>query len=586
MSIPIGRQALPDTPGAGTVFVQEQFIDLFLKQNNRAQSGILLCSFCIFLLLLLRIHNVWPYIWITAVVVVSGIRFIFANRWIERARRPLAVIVGLMLINSVLIVLPVSGFPMLADIDRAFISVVLISIATASVAATNGYKGLYLCFAAPLLVALGLGWAVYAGSVDESQWVRWGIAGLTVIYLIYLMKLGSDQNRVFVESCRIRFAERSTNSRLTTALEEAKLATLAKSRFLAAASHDLRQPLHTIGVLLAAMGLRNLDDRSREIVLMLTNVSRSLSGQLDGLLDISKLDAGVMTTDLRPHRLDQIVKAHVAQIAHNGQENGLYVRAHCTQPVVVMTDMHLMQRVLSNLTGNALKFTRHGGIDVSLQELNGQAVLEVADSGIGIAQEHQQLVFQEFYQVGNPERDRSVGLGLGLAIAQRICVLLGIDIQLVSSAGQGTRFILTIPCIENESMHSAPAPLQAPLNFRQLSVLVVDDEIDVRVGMRLLLEELGCNVILAESVAQAVVCAREHRIEMVISDLRLRNLETGFDAIAQVRALQPHVYPLLISGDTAPERLQQAHASGIAFLHKPVAVDALIKHLQNVGSLT
>jgi signal transduction histidine kinase len=586
MSTPIGRHALPDTPDAGTVFVQEQFIDLFLKQNNRAQSGILLCSFCIFLLLLLRIHNVWPYIWIAVVAIVSGIRFIFANRWIERARRPLAVIVGLMLINSVLIGLPVSGFPMLADIDRAFISVVLISIATASVAATNGYKGLYLCFAAPLLVALGLGWAAYAGSGDESQWVRWGIAGLTVIYLIYLMKLGSDQSRVFVESCRIRFAERSINSRLTTALDEAKLATLAKSRFLAAASHDLRQPLHTIGVLLAAIGLRNLDDRSREIVQMLTNVSRSLSGQLDGLLDISKLDAGVMTTDLRPHRLDQVVKAHVAQIAHIGQENGLYVRAHCTQPVVVMTDMHLMQRVLSNLTGNALKFTRHGGIDVSLRELNGQAVLEVADSGIGIAQEHQQLVFQEFYQVGNPERDRSVGLGLGLAIAQRICVLLGIDIQLVSASGQGTRFILTIPCIENESMHSAPAPLQEPLNFRQLSVLVVDDEIDVRVGMRLLLEELGCNVILAESVAQAVACARQHRIEMVISDLRLRNLETGFDAIAQVRALQPHVYPLLISGDTAPERLLQAHASGIAFLHKPVAVDALIKHLQNVGSLT
>jgi signal transduction histidine kinase len=569
-----------------SAFVQEQFIDLFLKQNNRAISAILLSSFLVYLLLLLRIHEAWPPIWIGAVVVISFLRFSFTKRWVKSSRQPISIIIGLMLLNSMIFICPLVSFSRLADIDRAFITVVLIAVATASVAATNGFKGIFLWFSAPLLIPLGLSWAIYSSGANDSPWVRWGIAGLTLLYLIYLMKLGNDQSRVFIDSCSIRYAEQAHNTRLKLALDEAKLATLAKSRFLAAASHDLRQPLHTMGVLLAAIGLRNLDERSREIVQMLSTVSNSLSGQLDGLLDISKLDAGVMTPDLRPHRLDQIIKAHAEQITSTAQDKNLHVRVDCPQSVVVLTDIHLVQRLLSNLTSNALKFTHMGGIDISLRLHDNQAVLDVADSGIGIAREHQELVFQEFYQVSNPERDRTVGLGLGLAIVERICALLSIGIRLVSTPGQGCRFILTMPCIGNELLHAVPAATAKPLNFRQLSVLVVDDEVDVRQGMRLLLEELGCTVALAGDSAQAVACAGQHRFEIIISDFRLRQTETGLDVIQQVRAIQPHIYPLLISGDTAPDRMRQAHETGIAFLHKPVALDALIEHLQNVGSLT
>ncbi len=578
--------ALANTVDERSAFVQAQFIALFLKQNNRAISAMLLCSFLVFLLLLFKIQEAWPPIWMAAVAGICLMRLLFTKRWVQSSAQPMPIIIGLMLLNSMVFVCPLVSFSRLADIDRAFITVVLLSVATASVAATNGYRGVFLWFAAPLLIPLGLSWVIHSIGTDDSQWVRWGIAGLTLLYLIYLMKLGDDQNGVFIESCSIRYAEQAHNTRLKLALDEAKLATLSKSRFLAAASHDLRQPLHTMGVLLAAIGLRNLDERSREIVQMLSTVSKSLSGQLDGLLDISKLDAGVMTPDLRPHRLDQIIKAHAEQITSTAQDKNLHTRVDCPQSVVVLTDIHLVQRLLSNLTSNALKFTQVGGIDISLTLHDNQAVLEVADSGIGIAREHQELVFQEFYQVSNPERDRAVGLGLGLAIVERICALLNIGIRLVSSPGQGCRFILTMPCIGNELLHAEPAATAKPLNFRQLSVLVVDDEVDVRQGMRLLLEELGCAVALAGDSAQAVACAKQHRFEIIISDFRLRQTETGLDAIEQVRAIQPHIYPLLISGDTAPDRMRQTHETGIAFLHKPVALDALIKHLQNVGSLT
>ena len=567
-------------------FVRDQFIDLFLKQNKRAQSGLLLCSMLIFALLLLKINSVWVYVWFVSVVGISLSRFVCTDKWVLSARRPLEVIARLLVLNGVALMVPVLFFGRLSDIDHAFITIVLTAAVTASVATTNGYQRIFLWYAIPLFVPLSLAWGIYTKPADGAQWVGWGVGGLLIVYLVFLIKLASDVDRVFSESCYIRFAEKALNNRLVSALDEAKQATTAKSRFLAAASHDLRQPLHTMGVLLAAIGLRDLDGRSREIVNMLGSVSNSLAGQLDGLLDISKLDAGVVAADMRQHRLDKIVNAHAQQVEPIGRERGLYTTVYCEQRITVCTDMYLLQRVLSNLTTNAFKFTTNGGISLSLKKIQDQAVLEIADTGLGIGQEHQELIFQEFYQIGNHERDRSVGLGLGLAIVRRICALMNINVELVSSLGQGTRFILTIPCVEDECLQSAPIALQEPEKLRQLSVLVVDDEADIRQGMRLLLDELGCTVALAAGVKQAVACATQQKFDVIISDFRLRNMETGVDAIQKVRALQPNIYPLLISGDTDSARLAQAHSTGIALLHKPVAVNELLTHLKKVESTT
>jgi CheY-like chemotaxis protein/nitrogen-specific signal transduction histidine kinase len=395
--------------------------------------------------------------------------------------------------------------------------------------------------------------------------------------------LGKDLFSVFNESCHIRFSESEKNQKLILALDEAKNASLAKTRFLASASHDLRQPMHTIGVLLAALRLRTLDERSREIVEVLGTVNDSLSSQLDGLLDISKLDAGVVTPDLQVYKLGDLVRAHVAKITLSDEKEKLYVHVHAATDVLVKTDIVLFERVLMNLTGNAIKFTEQGGIDITISATDEKVILEVADTGIGIASNFQNLVFQEFYQVGNAERDRTAGLGLGLSIVKRICSLLNIHIHLISAIGQGSRFVMTMPLVRNTDFISMKKTTQETIHLPVMTALVVDDEIDIRTGMRLLLEELGCKVVLADGIDQAVAAAKVHQFDVIFSDYRLRGDENGIDAIGHVRVVQPGVDAVLITGDTAPERLRSAQNANIEMLHKPVSFEAILKQLRKTA---
>ena len=560
-------------------FVRDQFVILFLQQNKRAQSGLLLCGVLIFLLLRHRISGPLPWAWLALVVVISSVRFTFTDRLVQRGSAPLRMVAGLLFLTGIGLMLPVLAFDVFSDVDRAFVTIVLLATATASVATSSGYRALFLWFAAPMLLPLSLAW-ILAAPEGGSPWVTRGMGGLIAIYLAFLVALGRDAFRVFDESCRIRFAERTLNRRLAFALEDAHQASQAKTRFLAAASHDLRQPLHAIGVLVATMGLRKLDDRTREIVQMLGVVNQSLSGQLDGLLDVSKLDAGIVKPDLQTHRIDQIIAEHVVAISASAQQKGLYIRAHGDAPVLVLTDLHLLQRLLGNLTNNALKFTHSGGIDLFVTQGDGMVCIDVIDTGIGIAPEHQHLIFQEFYQVGNSERDRANGLGLGLSIVQRLCTLLGIDLTLDSVPGQGSRFSLRLPLAAAPRVQTQTEIAPAPSDLTRLDVLVIDDEMDVRQAMRFVLEELGCRVWLADGVAQAREAAQAQQIDMVISDLRLRSQESGLEAVRQVWAVHPQAYALLISGDTAPDRLQQASAAGIPLLHKPVALQELMEQVQ------
>ena len=332
-------------------------------------------------------------------------------------------------------------------------------------------------------------------------------------------------------------------------------------------------------MLVAALGLRKPEGRNKEIIDMLGTVSQSLSGQLDGLLDVSKLDAGILQPALQVVSLTQLVQSHVASMTLLASEKQLYVKVHCPEPVFALTDASLFQRVLSNLTSNAMKFTASGGVEVSVRKQGQHALIEVIDTGLGIDTAQQQLVFQEFYQVGNDERDRSKGLGLGLAIVQRLCALLNIELTLSSNLGEGSRFTLRMQLSDNLPAGLPSVDNESVPGLASLRVLVIDDEADVRAGMQLLLEELGCNVALADDAAQARKEAEAGKVDMVISDFRLNDGASGIEAIRQIQHFYPKAYALLITGDTAPDRLQQAHAANIALLHKPVVLSQLVTHL-------
>jgi signal transduction histidine kinase len=415
-----------------------------------------------------------------------------------------------------------------------------------------------------------------------TDWTELSLAVLIAMYLWLLVGLAANTWHNFSESVQIRFQDRELAAQLRDALAQANQANQAKTRFLAAASHDLRQPLHTIGLLVAALSLRPIEGRDREVVDLLSQVTVALSEQLDQLLDISKLDAGVVDPDRKVVDLGEMLRMHQAEMRAAMEEKGLRAVVDAPAGVRCWTDPALMLRILRNLTENAIKFTQQGQVTLRLRVEQGRACVSVQDTGRGIPASEQAMVFEEFYQVDNAERDRAKGLGLGLSIVRRLCALLGITLQLQSAEGQGTTITLCVP-LEAYDVHATQVPQPTfNQNFTGLSVLVIDDERSVRMGMRVLLEELGCRFAEASSVEEAIRQAQASKPDVILADMRLRNGETGLVAVSGVIAAVGPTPALLISGDTAPDRLQEATRAGIKLLHKPVSLPVLQAELARV----
>jgi signal transduction histidine kinase len=359
------------------------------------------------------------------------------------------------------------------------------------------------------------------------------------------------------------------------ARREAESANVAKSKFLAAVSHDLRQPIHAQGLFLGALALTKLNAHQQEILTSANAASRSSVEMLNTLLDFSRIEAGVVEPNVQSFRLQPLLNKIEREFESQADEKGIAYRSRETA-LVVHSDPMLVELILRNLVSNAIRYTEHGGILVVCRKRGAKAVLEVWDTGIGIAAEHQQTVFREFLQLANPERDRQKGLGLGLAIAHGLARTLKLDISLASTPGRGSVFRLSLPIatelVPIGETHHAQDMMQK-INKR---VLIVDDDEIVRDGMRMLLRDWGCECDVAESIEEALDLARIQAPEMVICDYRLREHRTGIEAIDALRALLGNSLPaILITGDTAPDRLREALASGIPILHKPVCPDQL-----------
>jgi CheY-like chemotaxis protein len=253
---------------------------------------------------------------------------------------------------------------------------------------------------------------------------------------------------------------------------------------------------------------------------------------------------------------------------------GLELTLRCLHDAMVDTDRTLLERIVRNLLDNAIKYTDKGSICMEVSRQNGAYTMSVRDTGRGIHEAEQARVFEEFYQVDNPERDRTKGLGLGLAIVKRLTDLLRIRMDMTSRPGEGTQFRLTMRAAESAQDALAEA---APADARPIAahVLVVDDELEIRIGMRTLLEQMGCRATLADSTQAAVAAAREAKPDLVLADFRLRKGDDGITAVRAVRALYPSMPAILVSGDIAADRLLEAEKAGITLLHKPVPGDTL-----------
>ena len=357
--------------------------------------------------------------------------------------------------------------------------------------------------------------------------------------------------------------------------EQAEEATVAKSRFLASASHDLRQPTHALGMFIARLGQLPLDHQTAELVGNLEASVQAMQDLLDGLLDLSRLEAGAVQAHPVPVSLDTLLAGVAVALRPVAAGKGLRLRLRPTQ-LWGLTDPVLIQRILMNLAHNALRYTERGTVLISCRLADGgsQVRLEVWDSGIGISPEHQTQIFKEFYQVGNSGRDRAYGLGLGLSIVERSAKLLGHPLALRSAAGCGTRISITLPCVAAASQPVQIAAAEPPLlaDATGQRILVIEDDHFAREAMQELLDSWHYRVQAVSSIAQARACITQHGVpDIIVSDYRLGHGDNGLQAIAQLRAMTGRPIPAcLMSGDTDAQLIQAAQAAGLTLLHKPV----------------
>ncbi|MDD5336020.1 MAG: ATP-binding protein [Rhodoferax sp.] len=391
------------------------------------------------------------------------------------------------------------------------------------------------------------------------------------------LQLGLNQMARRLESGRDEMERRiaSATAALREKKEEAETATLAKSRFLAAASHDLRQPTHALGMFVARLQQFAHSAETTHLIKNMENAVLALQDLLDGLLDISRLDAMTVQVQVQPFALADIFDQLGAELTLTALDKGLRLRIRPTK-VWLLSDPTLLHRILLNLLGNALRYTKAGGVLLACRvRADGKrASIEVWDTGIGIAPEHQRAIFKEFYQVGNLERDRGKGMGLGLNIVERTAQLLGHRVQLRSRPGTGTRFSIEVPLLPPGTAMERPGPPQVkPLeDLVGLVVLVIEDDALAREGLVSLLVSWGALVVQAEGLTAAQWQLKDGLLpDLIISDYRLLDGENGIDTVRQLRAAAGRPIPAcLMSGDTDPDLLKAAKDAGLTLLHKPV----------------
>ena len=365
----------------------------------------------------------------------------------------------------------------------------------------------------------------------------------------------------------------------TRALAEADA---AKTRFLAAASHDLRQPLHALNLLVAQMQLETDDTRRRQTGERIASALADINALFDGLLDLSRLDAGTVRCEPRPVALAPLLARVRDAFASDAAGKGLRLHVACAD-VWVRTDPQLLERVLLNLVGNALRFTPRGSVMLAARRAHDGVRLQVRDSGVGIEPSQQQRVFDEYVQLGSRPRLGGEGLGLGLAIVKRLARLLGHALSLRSAPGRGTCFELRLPlaapAIGDGAAAGEPvaAAARAAHDWQGRCLLVLDDDERVQVGTAGLLQAWGCETVCADGLAQAIERLAGRQPDLVIADLHLRRGELGPQAVQQLRAHfgDAALPALLVSGDVGPASREHARLAGLPLLEKPVQPMAL-----------
>lgn len=400
------------------------------------------------------------------------------------------------------------------------------------------------------------------------------LGGMMIVLFLIITKAAFNQQQDAKRATRLLFENMDLIEQLQTQKAIAEKADADKSRFLAAASHDLRQPLHAMQLYLSSVNPTLGLTKQPQVWQGLQRSMDSLHALFNSLLDLSRLDAGMLEPNWQAFSLKALVDGFIEEYIAQAQQKGLQLFLPAPD-VAVCSDPALLETIIRNLLSNAIRYTATGSVTLNWSKHSETTVLlEVIDTGVGIPSGYQQEIFNEYFQINNPERDKNKGLGLGLAIVRRLAKLLRCDISVSSSQVGGATFYLMLPAADTAQPLSRLADqASASQEFSGVNVWIVDDEALVREGMTHLLERWGCQVTAFDGLAEVTAYWRQTQQmpDMVIADYRLRNHENGAQVLTKLSAFfKANVPGLIITGDTSPERLREAQSQGFPLMFKPV----------------
>ena len=414
------------------------------------------------------------------------------------------------------------------------------------------------------------------------------LALLAVAFIAVNLRFALAQNRTLRMALRAQFENAALVERLNHQIELTEQASLDKSRFLAAASHDLRQPLHALSFFGSTLEKRMSQSVDQPLIFNMMRSIEALDKSFNAILDVSKFDAQAVEPRPQAFALRDLFRRLQMSFGGQAEAAGLQLRFK-PGGKIVRSDPLLLERALANLIHNGLNHCRSGGVCVLARHWRGGINIEVWDTGIGIPEAELPKIFGEFYQVANPERDRNKGLGIGLAIVSRVTRLLGHRLTVQSRVDHGSLFRIWVKGSEllEDMGEFAVGSETVPTRIDDArTILFLDDEEAIRASVSEQLRHWGYTVLAVATIeeARSAILNHESVIDIVVSDLRLRDGEDGIHAIVLIRELCGYTVPaVLVTGDTSPDQMQRIHQSGHIVLFKPVPPKELFDVLKGLN---
>ncbi|HET9206246.1 MAG TPA: ATP-binding protein [Burkholderiaceae bacterium] len=565
---------------AGSAIDAER-LRLLCRQTVRAPIGVLVAAGFVAAIMAPHVGAPAAWGWAAAAIGLWTLRAAVAARLLvkpppaHRTPRWIQLMVAAATLSGAVAGASVVVFSGAPPLEWVLMTMVLCAWSAGGVAVSAAVPAAFYGLVTLFLTPLALGW------LASDLPLRLPVAAMIVFFLFYLIVYARDGAALVARALRVGFENeelarqlRSSEAEARAARQRAEEANRAKSRFLAAASHDLRQPLHSLTLLLDHAVRTSEEPKIAQTLRQAARSAESLHELFTGLLDLSRLDAGSLAPEVKPLSLNKVLERIDNDYRPLAQGKGLaFECGHST--AWVSSDAVMLDRILRNLLDNAVKYTDAGRIALQIDEPGADVRIVVRDSGIGIDAADRERIFEEYYQSRNPARDRAHGIGLGLAIVKRLCDLLGHRIQVESEPGHGSVFTVVLPRAEPPATAADDDGIGAPPSHDALRgrlVVVIEDAPDVIDAMRTVLSDWGCDIVVDADAAGAIAQLRDRgrRPDAIVADWRLGGSENGLQAIERLHAQFGSVHAALVTGEIDAAAIDVPVHMAVALMRKPL----------------